>query len=231
MNELHPLLTDIHLASTDQWVPVLPEETFLGGSAPRLRSFVLSGISFPTLHKFILSATHITCLGLFNIPLSGYILGYIPPEVMATRLAALPNLEHLAIGFRFRSPIHRQIGLPPLAPAVLPSLTGLSFRGASEYFEDLLARAYTPQLNRLNILFKDPIFDLPRLRNLIVRGEGLRPRSVARVIFDLHKINITLGSPPRIVLTILWEGWDGQVSSLAQVCNQNFPVLPSAQYM
>jgi len=54
MNWLHPLLTDIHLASTDEWV-----QTFLNGSAPSLRAFVLSGIPFPTLQKFILSATHI----------------------------------------------------------------------------------------------------------------------------------------------------------------------------
>jgi len=119
-------------------VPVLPE-TFLDGSAPRLRPFVLSGIPFPTPHKFILSATHIIHVSLSDIPLSGY----ISLEVMATCLAALPNLEHLAIGFRFRSPIHPQIGLPPLTPAILPSLTGLSFRGASEFFEGLLKPPYS----------------------------------------------------------------------------------------
>ena len=221
MNELHPILTDIYLLSTDESVPVLPE-TFLGGSAPRLRSFILSGIPFPTLHNFILSATQIIHLSLFDIPLSGY----ISPEVMVTCLAALPNLEYLAIGFRFRSPISRQIGLPPLTPAVLPSLTKLFFRGASEYLEELLTRTHTPQLNRLNILFfKDLIFDLPRLRSLVIRGEGLRPHSLAWIIFDVHKINITLGSPPRIVLAILFEEWDRQLTSLAQVCNQNLPVL------
>ena len=226
MNELHPLLTDIHLLSDDERVPVLPE-TFLGGSAPRLRSFALLGIPFPMFHKFILSATHIVHIYLSDIPLSGY----ISPEVMATCLATLPNLEHLTIGFRFRSPIHRQIGLPSLTPAVLPSLTRLSFRGASEYFEDLLARTYTPQLNRLNILFfKDLIFDLPRLRSL-VREEGLRPHSHAWVIFGVHRINITLGSPPRIVLTILCEEWDRQLSSLAQVCNQNLPTLSSVEQL
>ena len=228
MNELHPLLTDIHLlANNDERVPVLPE-TFLGGSAPRLRSFAFSGIPFPTFHKFILSATHIVHIFLSDIPLSGY----ISPEAMATCLATLPNLEDLTIGFRFRPPVHRQIGLPSLTPAVLPSLTRLSFRGASQYFEDLLARTYTPQLNRLNILFfKDLIFDLPRLRSLVVREEGLRPHSYAWVIFGVNTINITLGSPPRIVLTILCEEWDRQLSSLAQVCTQNLAVLSSVEQL
>ena len=66
MNGLHPLLTDVHLASTDEWVPVLPE-TFLDGSAPSLRAFVLSGIPFPTLQKFILSATHTVHISLTDL--------------------------------------------------------------------------------------------------------------------------------------------------------------------
>jgi len=226
MNEPHPLLTEFRLASTDAWVLWLPE-TFLGGSAPpRLLSFVLEGIPFPTLHKFILSATDIARLGLVDIPVAGY----IAPEEMATCLAALPNLEDLAI--EFRSPLYFQIGLPLLTPAVLPSLTDFSFKGASEYFEDLLARTYTPQLNQLNILFfKDFIFDLPQLRSLLVRGEGLRPHSLAWVEFDVQEINITLGSPPRIMLTILCEEWDRQLSSLAQVCNQDLPVLSSVEQL
>lgn len=219
MNELHPLLTDIHIGSTDGWVPALPE-TFLGGSAPRLRSFVLSGIPFPTLPKFILSATHIIHLGLFDIPLSGY----ISPEIMAACLAALPSLEYLVIGCRFHYPRPRPIDPPPLTPAVLPSLTDLSFRGASEYFEDFLAQTYIPQLNSLNILFfNDPIFDLPQLRSLVVGGEGLRPHSLAWFILDFHKVEIILGSPPRIVFAIL--DWDQHLSLLAEVCTQNLPVL------
>ena len=225
MNELHPLLTDIHIESTDGWVPALPE-TFLGGSAPHLRSFVLSGIPFPTLPKFILSATHIIHLGLFDIPLSGFIL----PEVMAACLAALPNLEHLVIGCRFQYPRPPQIDLPPLTPAVLPSLTDLSFKGASEYFEDFLARTYIPQLNSLNILFfEDPIFDLPQLRSLVVGGEGLKPHSLAWFMLDVHKVEIILGSPPRIVFGIL--EWDQQLSSLAEVCTQNLPVLSSVEQL
>jgi hypothetical protein len=61
MQEPLPALTHFLLGSTDQSVPVLPE-TFLGGSAPLLRSFDLRGIPFPTFPKFILSATNIIYL-------------------------------------------------------------------------------------------------------------------------------------------------------------------------
>jgi len=50
MNGLHLLSTDIHLASTDNWVPVLPK-TFLDGSAPHLQVFGLLDIPFLMLHN------------------------------------------------------------------------------------------------------------------------------------------------------------------------------------
>jgi hypothetical protein len=47
-----PVLAHFSLSSYYSSVPALPE-TFLGGSAPRLRSFVLKGIPFPSFPRFI----------------------------------------------------------------------------------------------------------------------------------------------------------------------------------
>jgi hypothetical protein len=221
MQEPLPTLRRFYLRSTDDSVPILPD-TFLGGSAPRLQLFILDGIPFPSFPRFILSSTHIVDLHLVDIPHSGY----ISPDAMATCLATLPDLKYLVIGFR--SPLSRplQIGLPPLPRAVLPALVGLSFRGASEYFEDFLARTHTPLLKRLIIkFFMDLIFDIPQLHGLIVRGERLRPLSPTWVAFGNDQIRIILGLPTRIVLTILCEERDWQLSSLAQVCNEQLPLL------
>jgi hypothetical protein len=146
MHEPFPALTDLHLQSFDESVPVLPE-TFLGGSAPRLQTVVLSGIPFPSFPKLILSATHIVYLELLDIPHSGY----ISPDTMATCLATLPSLGHLGLGFR--SPLSRplQLGLPSIAHTTLPALASLAFKGASEYFKDFLARTHIPLLNQLEI--------------------------------------------------------------------------------
>ena len=51
------------LESKDDPVPVLPE-TFLGGSAPHLRSLYLRGISFPALPRLLLSASELVKLSL-----------------------------------------------------------------------------------------------------------------------------------------------------------------------
>src|SRR6266852_2574427 len=74
--------------------PILPD-SFLGGTAPRLRSLTLIGVSFPALPKLLLSATHLVYLHLFYIPQSGY----IPPNAMAISLSALTSLESLCLMF------------------------------------------------------------------------------------------------------------------------------------
>jgi len=84
LHEPLPVLTRFDLRSTDESVPVLPE-TFLDGSVPRLHTFTLGGIPFPSFPKFILRFTHIANLDLNDIPNSGY----ISPEVMASCLTAL----------------------------------------------------------------------------------------------------------------------------------------------
>jgi hypothetical protein len=58
---------------------VLPD-SFLGGSAPRLRSLTFRDVPFPGLPNLLLSATHLARLSLHNIPHSGY----FSPEAMAT---------------------------------------------------------------------------------------------------------------------------------------------------
>jgi hypothetical protein len=199
-------------------MPVLPEK-FLGGSAPHLEWFELWGISFPTFPNFVLSSTQIQYLSLNDIPDSGY----ISPDVMATCLAALPNLRHLSVGFQ--SPLFRpvEIALPPLTHAVLPALTRLYFRGVSEYFEDFIARIEGSQPYFLAItFFMDLIFDIPQLHNLINRTLVERVNQVSmeftsqeiRIFFEIH-----------FQLEIKCERLDWQLSSITQILGQQLALL------
>jgi hypothetical protein len=220
MREPYPLLTTFYLVSTDESAPPLPDG-FLGGSAPLLQWFILHSISFPAFPKFILSATQIFYINLYNIPHSGY----ISPQEMSTCLAALPNLECLTLGFQ--SPLSRPLRteLSSLTRVVLPVLATLYFKGASEYLEDFLARTHIPLLSQLKLrLFLDPIFDIPRLHRFIFQREGLWLLSPAWVMFDLRRIVITLGQPSRIELEILCEERDRQLPSLTHVCGQHLPL-------
>ena len=88
-----PELTHLWLSSDDD-TPAIPD-SFLGGSAPCLQGFSLSGIPFPGLPRLHFSATHLVNLHLSNIPHSGY----LSPETMVTLLSALFSLESLSLEF------------------------------------------------------------------------------------------------------------------------------------
>jgi hypothetical protein len=138
-----PQLTDLQLGKFGlggfELESILPG-SFLGGTAPRLRSLELHGVPFLGLPRLLMSATHLVVLDLLNIPRSGY----IPPEVMATRLSALTSLESLRFHFRYPQPLpalgSRCLPPPPLTRSILPRLTKIRFKGASEYSEEILAR-------------------------------------------------------------------------------------------
>ena len=234
LHESLPVLTDFSLTSADESVPVLPE-TFLGGFAPRLRSFELTGIPFPSFPKFILRLTHIVLLFLDEIPSSGY----ISPEVMATCLATLPNLGVLFIGFRSPSSRPLQLSPPNLTRAALPALYDLDFSGVSEYFEDFVARINTPRLTRLNIVFfMDLIFNIPQLRNFIDRTGGIKPFDEAAIEFSGRAIRIVFGPPPlppegphSFQLEIRCERPDWQLSSIVQIFSQQLPLLSHVEQL
>jgi len=226
VHESLPVLTTLLLQSTDESVPVLPE-TFLGGSAPRLQEIRLMGIPFPSFPKFILRFTHIAYLDLFDIPNSGY----ISPEVMATSLTALPNLGILSIGFRSPPSGLLRLGPPHLSRAALPALSYLAFSGASEYFEDFVARIDTPRLIQLIIaFFMDLIFDIPRLRNFIDHTEGLKPFNQAAIEFSSRMIKIIFGRR-RFELEIRCERPDWQLSSMTQIFSQQLPLLSHVEQL
>jgi len=225
LHEPFPILTYFSLRSADESVPALPEK-FLGGFAPRLQSFALSGIPFPSFPKFILSFTHIIALYLLEIPSSGY----VSPEGMATCLVTLPNLKCLSIGFRSPSSRPLRSRPPHFTRAALPALWFLSFSGVSEYFEDFVARIDTPRLAWLRLVFfMDLIFDIPRLRNFIDHAEGLKPFNQAVIGFSDRTIKIVFGSPlrerPLFELEIKCERPDWQLSSMTQIFSQQLPLL------
>src|SRR6267154_4411909 len=183
MNKPFPELTYLYLRRIDDKPgPILPD-SFLGGSAPRLQYLSLRNIPFPGLPKLLLSATHLVNLVLHNIPSSGY----IPPEAMATSLSALTSLDPLRLWVRSPQPrpALESRRPPPLTRAILPSLTRIKFKGASEYLEVILARINAPRLDNLRItFFNEIIFDTPQLFQLISRTPTLRAREKGRIAFS-----------------------------------------------
>ena len=126
MQEPFPELTELTLWSHLETMVVLPD-SFLGGSAPRLRILDLFNIPFPGLPKLLLSATHLVNLRLSNIPYSGY----FSPEAIATALSTLTSLAVLQIEFQSPLSLPDRASRRPPSPKrfVFPFLTYFTFKG------------------------------------------------------------------------------------------------------
>ena len=232
MQEPFPSLTFLELRSNDgidEIVQVLPD-TFLGGSAPRLQYLILQDIPFPALPALLYSANDLVSLHLADIPITGY----ISPEALAIGLSVLPRLTWFIITFASPTPSLDRTGPRPPPPtcAVLPSLNFLSFRGTSEYFEDLVARISAPLLNLVNTQFFDQlVFDIPQLFLFIGRSRRLSSPKRATVSFYHSFTKIVLGpregkvGPRHFSLRMLCGGSTRQVSFVKQICNQSLPLL------
>jgi hypothetical protein len=233
MQESFPQLESLHIAvvvQTDETVPALPI-TFLGGSAPRLRTLQLDRIPFPTLPRLLMSCNDLVHLSLPRIPHSGY----ISPETMATSISTLTKLRYLFIGFDSPASLpYQRAQRPPLLPrasAVLPAVTHFSFCGISEYLEDLVARINAPLLHTVRItFFNQPIFGTQQLTQFIGHAPMFMSYNQAEIDFRFAVVSINCSSIEQdsgyLKLDIICIGEGVQVSSMAQICSQ-FPFLMS----
>ena len=235
MQKSFPELTFLQLSNINisMWEYDEPEiilpDSFLGGTAPRLRSLYLIYVPFPGLPKLLLSATHLVHLDLVGIPPSGYIL----PEAMATCLSMLNSLESLHL--RFLSPRPRPaLGSrpPPLSPrSILPCLTKIRFKGVSEYLEEILARIDAPRVNEMRItFFNQIIFNTPQLFRFISRRSSWSTQGQperGHIEFSSEAVTVKFLSQPSdcgvLSVGIICTASEWQLPSLEQVCTSSLP--------
>jgi hypothetical protein len=232
MQKPFPELTYLWLFSI-KGATVIPD-SFLGGSAPRLRELTLHGIPFPGLPKLLLSATHLTNLTLSIIPHSGY----FSPKGIITALSTLTTLRRLLL--EFESPQSLPDGEsrhpPPPTRSVFPTLTILKFKGVGEYLEDLVALIDAPQLCFLSItLFNQIFFDTPQSIQFLSRTPALQALKKACLVFKKDAAAVVLSSPTNgtgyeeVEVEILCRESDWQVSSLEQACTSCLPPLSALE--
>lgn len=228
MHEPFLALTRLEIRRKDDGIPPpVVLDSFMNGSAPRLRYLDLTRVPFPGLPRLLSSTTHLVYLYLWKTPHSGY----ISPEAMIRCLSGLTRLESLSL--EFESPLSRpnqgRRRPPPPTRSVFPSLTCFIFKGVSAYLEDLATRFDAPLLDNLQItFFHQLIFDTPQLVQFITRTPNLRPPIEARVIFSSGFVQVTLTrpgetSPKGFGLGFTCGHTDWQLSSLAQVFSSSIP--------
>lgn len=233
MQEPFPKLTELALRLDHEAAASPFPDSFLGGTGPRLRTLDLDGVPFPALKKLLLSAKGLVTLRLWDIPHSGY----ISPVAMLTCLFAMTKLETLQLGFRSR-PEGESQRQPSLAREVLPSLTQLQFKGASEYLEGLISRIDAPLLDDLAVaFFYQPTLNIPHLLRFINRTKKFKAFDEAVMIVSrlsaevtLHQQAGTIGhTSARLALEILCRRRRWQLSSLAQACTTSLSPLSTLE--
>jgi hypothetical protein len=229
MQEPFPELNHLLLSSNEETVPVFPN-SFLGGSAPRLRHLNFRRIAFPALPKLLLSATHLVTLLLYDIPHSGY----LSPEAIVTALSTSINLETVLL--KFQSPRSSPNWESRRSPALigvltlLPVLTDFWFKGSSEYLDDFVARIDAPRLDYLYItLFNQIEFHTPGFIQFIGCTPRLDALKKASFAFGDGAASVNLSSTTshyqKLAVRISCKELDWQVSALEQVCTFCLPPL------
>ena len=218
-----PTLTHIDIWFTAD-PPSVISDSFLGGSAPRLRKLALKGASFLGLPKLLSSTNNLVELTLRNIPHSGY----ISPEAMVSCLSTLTSLKELDLSFQSpRSRPDKESQRPPLLTrTLLPALTDLGFDGVSDYLDDFVARIDAPLLKSMTMeVFHQVTFDIPQLAQFISRIPYFRARDEARFLFSDDKVSITLPGPfdQGIDLEVRCKQLELQLAFATQACSLFFP--------
>ena len=226
-----PELTSLELRNYDEVLLPL-SDSFVGGSAPRLRFLLLNRIPYPGLPKLLLSATHLTKLYLHGIPRSGY----ISPEAMVACLSTMTGLEGLSLGFdscespRPRSDWESRRS-SSLTRILLPVLDLFWFKGVGEYLEHLVARIDAPRLESLDItFFNDIVFVTPQITRFIGHTPTLEAFDRARVNLwdETASIELTSGYA-RLIMRISCRELDWQLSFLEQVCTSSLPPVSTLE--
>ena len=232
-----PLLTSLVFYSRGGPAPVL-SESFLGGSAPRLRWLLMDSLPTPVLRNLPLTTSNLVDLFLGGIPDSAY----ISPEAMSACLAGLTALETVNLTFRSVQPRPNQASRrpPPLTRVVLPSLVSCHFHGVSEYLEGFVAQIDVPLLDVVTIaFFNQLIFNTPQLLQFLSRAEGLNIINQATVAFFHNEVVIRLSQKTEtadhtvdytaLSVAISCTQSDWQLSSLAQICVSSLPHLSTLE--
>ena len=206
MHASFPVLTHLELEPKNDGEEEIDDEqgailqhSFLGGSAPCLRSLRLRSVPFPfpALHKLLLSANDLVDLRLLSVPFSGY----ISPGAMASCLSSLSKLEDLQLGILVSPASYPdQNRRRPLTRVDLPYLIHLEFEGTNRYLEDFVARINTPLLRVFRMMFIDSVLlNTPQLTDFVDRAGRFKVLDQAELDFHFYNVTVNLLSQKETV--------------------------------
>jgi hypothetical protein len=246
LEEPFPILTDLDLSAADSIRPFEPDPSkFLGGPT-RLQSLILSNIRIRDLAKLLLSTPNLVILRLDKIrnwDNNNHNDDFFLLDEMVTGLSALTRLEQLDLLVKLHPslPDWENRRFPLLTRIVVPSLTVLKFRGATQTLEDFMALIDAPLLDHLYLLFILPIsdqvivLDTPHILRFISRISNFQAPDKAHIAILIkdRRCQIELWRPGQISSMVKLEissRWSRQLLPfLAQFCRPPFFPLPTLE--
>ena len=221
MQKTFPELTDLVLYSHCPMATFLPN-SFLGGSAPRLRKLRLDGVSFPGLPNLLLSAAHLVKIQLHNI----HYFSHFSPDEWVTVFSTLTSLRLLSLNFLSpRSRSDQKSRCPPTR-SLLPNLDTLQYEGVSEYLDNLVAHIDAPGLKNLVINFDEDILDASQITQFIGRTPAFEALKKAHVPLDGAgvKLSSETSGYRGLEVNFLCVDLFWQLSSLKRFCTSCLPL-------
>ncbi|KAI0258228.1 hypothetical protein BC834DRAFT_103839 [Gloeopeniophorella convolvens] len=160
-------------------------------------------------------------LSLHDIPSAAF----LPPEFLVKLLLATPLLNFLDIGFRFPG-LYRDTATTTIPASTrctsLPHLRSFRFKGAREYFENLVSRINAPSLEGSGVqFFNQPPLPLPNLewpscrlwQSLFSKGTQITVSFGWDTVYACHGLNPGCAN---WLWRILSSQFDWQVASAAE---------------
>jgi hypothetical protein len=209
--------------------------SFLGGSAPRLREIALDGISFPfpEIKQVISSTNNLVELHLSKIPKTGY----FSADALVTALSTSAQLRELQVSFHYPASLPTQSQTsPPLQRTTFPSLWLLEFHGASEYLEEFVSRVDFPSLEFIDIqLFNQIFFEIPQFCRSIPLLNAFKLPTEVNVTLSTKEVTIYFRQEGELrgiesgncFLSTVCERLDWMLSFVTQISSQLSLLLKS----
>ena len=211
-------LEDLVLLSRNRRGLTLPSAFQCG---TRLRSLRLTRIALSSLPQLLYSSRKLVDLQLHEVlnPLS------ISPAVLTKAFSGMAQLRSLSLHF-LPTTIHIGASLPSTLGkrVVLPALARLSFRGISDYLEDLVAEIDAPRLGDIDVtFFNESVSGFSNLREFIDRTGMPKSHRRVDILSSESAISISLiqpGATACLKLQLYCKPLTLQLYKMAQMCSQ-----------
>lgn len=197
--------------------------------APRLRVLHLRHVLIPSKSLLLTNVTNLLSLRLES-------MCHFAPDYLVERIASMPYLENISLGFLSYSPLPdsaRELPHPQITRVVLTKLSRLIYSGTSTYLDNILSRISTPFLQDFRFTF--PSTEASAVHRLSAFFGTIQNLNLRTVVVSFFPRSLTVAyhpEQPSVASTYLRFAIDDTsnheraVSPVARICGAIASAIP-----